>query len=94
MVLLACLTFPSSEERSVLTVLDFVALNSLTADETGKGSLQGSGEKSIHVRIVILILYNSGLIHKLQKLIFINISSVSLRALTGFHTQRCSKLCC
>ena len=40
MVLLACLTFSSSDERSVLTALALVALNSSTTDETGKGSVE------------------------------------------------------
>lgn len=45
----------------------------------------------IPVRIAVLILYDPGSIHKVLKSILINISSVSLRALS---TQRCNVLCC
>lgn len=40
MVLLVCLTFSSSDERSVLTTLALVALNSSITDESGRGSLE------------------------------------------------------
>lgn len=39
LVLLACLTFPSSDKRSVLTALALVALNSSNPDEADKESL-------------------------------------------------------
>lgn len=47
---------------------------------------RGGGKDLIHVRIAILFLYSSELIHKVQKLIFNNVSSISLRFLTGLPT--------
>lgn len=40
MVLLACLTFLSSEKRRVLTGLAWVTLNSSATNDTGKGILE------------------------------------------------------